>query len=114
LAEHFTLAGTRNIEFRAEIFSRFNTVNFSNPVGTIPEAIPNNRLTEVNRVQPGQPYIAAAAGTLDRSRAPASVVPQSRCVCDTNGIATRAHPPRSFVAVVLAIRGQSCAVVRRM
>jgi hypothetical protein len=63
LAKHFTLAGTRNIEFRAEIFNLFNTVNFSNPVGTLPQAIPNNALTEANRVQPGQPYSAAAAGT---------------------------------------------------
>jgi len=63
LAKHFTLVGTRNIEFRAEIFNLFNTVNFSNPVGTLPQAIPNNALTEANRVQPGQPYSAAAAGT---------------------------------------------------
>lgn len=63
LAKHFTLAGSRNVEFRAEIFNLFNTANFSNPVGTLPQAIPNNSLTEDNRVQPGQPYTRAAAGT---------------------------------------------------
>jgi len=63
LAKHFTISGTRNIEFRAEIFNLFDTVNFSNPVGTLPQAIPNNALTEANRVQPGQPYTNAAAGT---------------------------------------------------
>jgi hypothetical protein len=63
LAKHFTLAGTRNLEFRAEVFNLFNTANFSNPVGTLPQAIPNNALTEANRVQPGQAYTPAAAGT---------------------------------------------------
>lgn len=63
LAKHFTLAGSRNVEFRAEIFNLFNTANFSNPVGTLPQAIPNTSLTEDNRVQPGQPYTRAAAGT---------------------------------------------------
>ncbi len=63
LAKHFTLAGARNLEFRAEIFNLLDTVNFSNPVGTLPQAIPTNLLTEANRVQPGQPYTPAAAGT---------------------------------------------------
>jgi len=63
LAKHFPFAGGRNLEFRAEFFNLFNTVNFSNPVGTLPQAIPNNSLTETNRVQPGQPYSNAAAGT---------------------------------------------------
>ena len=62
-SKRFPFAGTRNLEFRAEIFNLFDTVNFSNPVGTLPQAIPNNALTEANRVQPGQPYSNAAAGT---------------------------------------------------
>ncbi len=62
-AKRFPFAGSRNFEFRAEIFNLFDTVNFSNPVGTLPQAIPNNSLTEANRVQPGQPYTNAAAGT---------------------------------------------------
>jgi hypothetical protein len=41
-------------------------VNFSNPVGTLPQAIPSSALSEPNRVQPGQPYTAAAAGTFGR------------------------------------------------
>jgi hypothetical protein len=63
LAKHFTLFGERNIEFRVEVFNLLNTVNFSNPVGTLPQAIPTNALTEANRVQPGQPYTPDAAGT---------------------------------------------------
>jgi len=63
LSKHFMFAGARNFEFRAEIFNMFNTVNFSNPVGTLPQAIPNTALTEANRVQPGQAYTNAAAGT---------------------------------------------------
>ena len=63
LSKHFTFAGTRNFEFRAEVFNLFNTTNFANPVGTLPQAIPGNALTEANRVQPGQPYTNAAAGT---------------------------------------------------
>jgi hypothetical protein len=63
LAKHFALAGARTLEFRAEIFNVLNTVNFSNPVGTLPQAIPTTALTEANRVQPGQPYTPAAAGT---------------------------------------------------
>jgi hypothetical protein len=62
-SKRFPFAGSRNFEFRAEIFNLFDTVNFSNPAGTLPQAIPNNSLTEANRVQPGQPYTTAAAGT---------------------------------------------------
>lgn len=65
-AKHFNLSGRNDLEFRAEIFNVFNTVNFSNPIGTLPQAIPNAALTEANRVQPGQPYTAAAAGTFGR------------------------------------------------
>ena len=66
MSKHFALGGTSNIEFRAEVFNLFDTVNFSNPVGTLPQAIPTAALTEANRVQPGQPYTAAAAGTFGR------------------------------------------------
>ena len=41
-------------------------LNFSNPIDTLPQAIPNASLTEANRVQPGQPYSAGAAGTFGR------------------------------------------------
>ena len=55
-----------NVELRAEIFNLFNFTNFANPVGTLPNALPNASLTEANKVQPGQPYTAAAAGTFGR------------------------------------------------
>jgi hypothetical protein len=62
-SKHWPFSPERNVEFRIEVFNLFNTANFSNPVGTLPLALPANSLTEANRVQPGQPYTAAAAGT---------------------------------------------------
>jgi hypothetical protein len=62
-SKHWPFSPERNVEFRFEVFNVFNTANFSNPVGTLPLALPANALTEANRVQPGQPYTAAAAGT---------------------------------------------------
>ena len=62
-AKHFTLGGGREIEFRGEVFNLFNTNNYALPVGILPQAIPTSSLTEANRLQPGQPYTAAAAGT---------------------------------------------------
>jgi hypothetical protein len=61
-AKHFNLGGRNDLEFRGGISNLFNTVNFANAVGTLPQAIPKAALTETNRVQPGQPYPAAAAG----------------------------------------------------
>jgi hypothetical protein len=66
-SKHFKTGGRSDVEFRAEVFNMFNTVNFSSPVGTLPQAIPTNALTEANRVQPGQPYTAAAAGTFGKA-----------------------------------------------
>ena len=42
--------------------------NFSNPVGTLPNALPGagESVSQANRVQPGQPYTAAAAGQFGR------------------------------------------------
>jgi hypothetical protein len=65
-AKHFNLTGRNDLEFRMEVFNLFDTVNFANPIGTLPQAIPNAALTEANRVQPGQPYSAAAGGTFGR------------------------------------------------
>jgi hypothetical protein len=62
-AKHFATGAHSNLEFRVEVFNVFDTVNFANPVGTLPQAIPTNALTEGNRLQPGQPYTTAAAGT---------------------------------------------------
>jgi hypothetical protein len=66
ISKRFPFGGGRNVEFRSEVFNLFNVANFTNPVGTLPQAIPNASLTEANRVQPGQPYTAAAASTFGR------------------------------------------------
>src|SRR6185503_11826052 len=52
-------------EFRVEIFNLFDTTNFANPPGTLPNALPGagESPTQANRVQPGQPFTAAAAGS---------------------------------------------------
>jgi hypothetical protein len=63
LAKHFPFGGGRNAEFRVEIFNLFDRANFSNPVGTLPNALPTNATSESNKVQPGQAYTPAAAGT---------------------------------------------------
>jgi hypothetical protein len=63
VAKHVALSGLRNAEFRVEVFNLFNRTNFANPVATLPNALPSNALTEANRVQPGQAFTSAAAGT---------------------------------------------------
>jgi hypothetical protein len=45
------------------VFNVFNADNFSNPAATLPNALPTNNVTEANKVQPGQAYSSAAAGT---------------------------------------------------
>ena len=65
-AKHFGLGGRSNLEFRGEVFNLFNHVNFANPIGILPQAIPNAALSEANRVQPGQAYTTGAAGTFGR------------------------------------------------
>ncbi len=62
-AKHFPIRGRSNAEFRIEVFNLFDAANFTNPVATLPLALPANTVTEVNKLQPGQPYTAAAAGT---------------------------------------------------
>jgi hypothetical protein len=66
LGKRLQIAGHTNAEIRMEIFNLFNVDNFSNPVGTLPTAIPTAASNEANKVQPGQPYTAAAAGTFGR------------------------------------------------
>ncbi len=64
LAKHFPIGGGGpNIEFRTEVFNLFNRANFSNPVATLPNALPSAATTEANKVQPGQAFTSAAAGT---------------------------------------------------
>jgi hypothetical protein len=65
-AKHFNAGARRDLEFRVEVFNLFDTVNFANPIGTLPQAIPTSALPEANRLQPWQPYTAAAAGTFGR------------------------------------------------
>jgi hypothetical protein len=55
--------GRANGEFRVEIFNILNTTNFTNPPSTLANALPSSSLTEANKVQPGQPMTAAAAGS---------------------------------------------------
>jgi Carboxypeptidase regulatory-like domain len=63
LAKHFPFgATTRNAEFRIEVFNVFDRANFSNPVATLPNALPTTATTEANKVQPGQAFTGAAAG----------------------------------------------------
>jgi len=66
ISKHMPVGGERNIELRAELFNIFNITNFGLPVSVIPNALPNSSLTEANKVQPGQPYTSAAAGTFGR------------------------------------------------
>jgi hypothetical protein len=66
IAKRLRMAGTSSIELRAEVFNLFNTVNFSNPVGTLPSVIPANATTEANTLQPGQAYTTAAGGTFGK------------------------------------------------
>jgi carboxypeptidase family protein len=66
ISKRVSLGGVPNIELRAEIFNLFNFTNFANPGGTLPNALPSTALTEANKVQPGQPFTNAAAGTFGR------------------------------------------------
>jgi len=63
VSKQFPFATSRNAEFRVEVFNVFDRANFSNPVATLPNALPSNALTEANKVQPGQAFSGAAAGT---------------------------------------------------
>ena len=66
LAKQFGVGRGANVEFRLEVFNLFNVANFTNPVGTLPNALPTTSLTEANKVQPGQPFTSGAAGTFGR------------------------------------------------
>jgi hypothetical protein len=50
-------------ELRLEVFNLFDTTNFALPPATLANALPSNSLTEANKVQPGQSFTAAAAGS---------------------------------------------------
>jgi hypothetical protein len=64
LSKHFPFGSAqRNAEFRVEIFNIFDRANFANPVATLPNALPTTATTEANKVQPGQAFTSAAAGS---------------------------------------------------
>ena len=58
LSKAFRITETFNLEFRTEIFNLFNSTNFANPPGTLPNVLG----TSTNQLQPGQPFTTAAAG----------------------------------------------------
>ncbi len=59
VSKRFPLAGTANVEFRAEVFNLFNRTNYDLPPPTL-----NNALgTGTNQLQPGEPFTQAAAGS---------------------------------------------------
>ena len=66
LSKRFDLGGRPNVEFRAEIFNIFNTDNFKNPPATLPNPLPNNSTTEANKLQPGQAFTPAVAGSFGK------------------------------------------------
>jgi hypothetical protein len=57
--------GGQDVEFRIEAFNILNSNNFSNPVATLPNALPASA-GAANTVQPGEPFTAGAAGTFGR------------------------------------------------
>jgi hypothetical protein len=67
VAKKIGLGATRNMELRAEVFNLLDTVNFDFATlsATLPNALPasGESPAAANRVQPGQAYSAASAGT---------------------------------------------------
>lgn len=57
--KRFSIGGTKNIDFRLEVFNVLDTAIFSNPVATLPNALG----TAANQLQPGQAFTSAIAGT---------------------------------------------------
>jgi hypothetical protein len=73
IAKRIGLARGTNAEFRAELFNLFNTTNFAyDGIGSVlPAGLPNSSLgesvTQASRIQPGQAYTNAAAGTFGQA-----------------------------------------------
>jgi len=63
VSKRFRFSGSSGLEFRAEVFNLFNRANFSNPSATLPNVLPSSSTTEANKLQPGQAFTSAAAGT---------------------------------------------------
>ena len=71
VAKRVDLGRGPNLELRAEIFNVFNVTNFAYDgiAATLPNALPgaDESAAQANRVQPGQPFTAANAGTFGRA-----------------------------------------------
>ena len=63
IAKQISTGGRSSAEFRVEIFNLFNTTNFANPPATLANALPSDTTTEANKLQPGQPFTSATAGS---------------------------------------------------
>ena len=63
VARPISLSRGMEVQPSIEVFNVFDRANFANPVATLPNALPSTALTEANRVQPGQAFTSAAAGT---------------------------------------------------
>ena len=84
VSKHFPFGGTtRNAEFRIEVFNVFDCANFSNPVATLPNALPTAATTEANKVQPGKRSPARRRALSEPSPArwaePSDSAPRGRC-----------------------------------
>ena len=60
LAKKFRIAESANVEFRCEVFNIFNTTNFANPPGQLPNTFTTGSALTL---QPGQPFTGALAGS---------------------------------------------------
>jgi hypothetical protein len=63
LHKRFPIGEKVRLEFRAEVYNILNHTNFANPVSRLPEVLG----TGTNKLQPGQPYTSAAAGTFGKA-----------------------------------------------
>jgi hypothetical protein len=59
VAKRFGLAGSANLEFRAEVYNLFDRNNYDLPPATLPNALG----TGTNQLQPDQPFSSAVAGS---------------------------------------------------
>ena len=68
ISKRFDAGRGSNIEFRAEIFNLFNITNFTNPIGTLPNALPGAGETRhAGQPRPARSAVStAAAGTFGR------------------------------------------------
>lgn len=66
IAKRFDLGPGPSVELRLEMFNIFNTDNFKNPPATLPNPLPNNSVTEANKLQPGQAFTPAVAGAFGK------------------------------------------------